>query len=151
MNDNQLLEQLKKLGTAITPDYEYTSRSFALIMQSKNPAISSWSVFARVGAIASVCAIILIVTIYNGAPLKLSGLDQGSIVAEAQELEAQLRLAEITEDARKEEDVTVALKESVESDPAYLNALVIQKEADKTNVEPNSTSSVDRALEEASK
>ncbi len=153
---DQLLEELKKLK-GITPSEEYRQTSLRLILASRKPATvktsSSFTLpFFRISGLVAVLGIVLLIAAQkNEVPLKLAGLDEGSLRAEAKELELTLKLAEVTYNPAKNNVATTALQEAAQNDTGHLNTAVIKKEAADLSPKQYINEDIDKALDEASK
>lgn len=151
MTDNSLEENLKKLSRVLMPDEQYSRRSFNAIIQSKlapktTPPLPNF--VYRLGFIMTVMIVSVLIAIKNDVPLKVAGLDAQGLKAEAEELEIQLRLAEISSYQKQQRTVGAALKETSHNDPGQLSTTLLQKEADSLNIDTNINQDIDSALKE---
>lgn len=128
------------------PDAEYSRTSLVAILQNypQKPLGVFGTIFFRIGLTGAVLAVIVFGTIKSEAPLKLAGLDSSGLRAEAEELDLQLRLTEVS--AAGSQPAAAALNEVAQNGPGHLNTLVIKKEAPKLNLEEYSNPEVDKAL-----
>ncbi|MDP3956760.1 MAG: hypothetical protein Q8P97_02075 [bacterium] len=143
-----ILEKLKKLGS-ISPDPDYSRVSLLAILRltPQKPPLGVFGTFTfRLGLVMTVFAIIIFGTIKSGTPLELAGLDTQSLQAEANELDLQLRLTEVSP-AVIDQSMTSALKEAAQNGPGHLNTLVIKNEAPKLDVSGYANPEVDKALD----
>ena len=92
-----VLEKLKELKR-IVPNPDYSRQSLISILRhapQKSLGIFETLLF-RISLVVTVFAVILFGAIRSEAPLKLAGLDPQGLKAEAEELDLQLRLTEIS-------------------------------------------------------
>jgi hypothetical protein len=140
-----ILKKLKELKR-ILPDTEYSRTSLVAIIHDypQRPLGVFGTLFFRIGLTGAVLAVIVFGTIKSEAPLKLAGLDSSGLQAEAQELDLQLRLTEVS--AAESQPTATALSEAAQNGPGHLNTLIIKKEAPKLNLEEYVNPEVDAAL-----
>jgi len=126
--DEKLIQKIKLLGQ-ISPDPDYSRRSLLAITGTgaESPAVSHLPLFVRLGSVLALSALLVFIAAENDVPLKIAGLDPQGLQAEAEELEQQLRVAEIN--LRPTKSVETALRETSQNGPGHLNTLVLKKEA----------------------
>ena len=145
----KILEKLKELRQ-LGPDPEYSRTSLLAILRHESQIplekmLGAWGAFAfRISATVAVFAVIVFGTIKSEAPLKLAGLDAQGLQAEAQELDLQLQLSQISYSSNQ--PTITALKEAAQNGPGHLNTLVIKNEAPKLDLQEYSNPEVDSAL-----
>lgn len=143
-----ILKQLKKLRGVSGPDPDYSRLSLmAILGQTPTKPLGVFGTLAfRLGMVMAVFAVILFGTIKSGTPLKLAGLDAQSLRAEANELDLQLRLTEVSPTAIDQTSLN-ALKEASQNGPGHLNTLIIKNEAPKLEVSGYANPEIDKALD----
>jgi hypothetical protein len=150
-----LIAQLKKLKE-ISPREEYSRLSLRLVLASRAKRRIIPSVFGlpllRIGGLVALGAIILVIAAQkNEVPLRLAGLDEGSLQAEAKELELTMKLADVTYSPAKDQATTDALKEAANAGAGHLNTSILKKEASGLGTKEYINQNIDSALNEASK
>lgn len=81
--------------------------------------------------------------------MKIAGLDSETLRAEAEGLELNLKLSEISSDLKNNKDINIALKETSKNEPGHLNTLILEKEADKFDLEEGATDASDDDINKA--
>ena len=143
--DERLIQKIKLLRQ-ISPDPDYSRRSLLAITGTgaESPIISHLPLFARLGSVLALSALLVFIAAKNDVPLKIAGLDPQGLRAEAEELEQQLRVAEVS--LRPAKSVEAALKEASQNGPGHLNTLVLKREAASLTPETYGNPRIDEAL-----
>lgn len=153
---DRLRENLKKLGE-IKPDESYSQLSLQTILNSRltkqptsyfNFRLPLSSLTLRVGLLAVTLGVVIFSATQNSQPVKLTSLDISGMKAEAQELERQLKLAEISYKQESGKPIEIALKETAQNGPGQLNPLIISKEAKTPDIDTSNSELTDKALKE---
>lgn len=129
------------------PDPEFSRTSLLAILRSgpKKPFTSLEVMLTRFGLLGGVLALIIFSAIKSEAPLQLAGLDSQSLRAEAEELNLQLRLTEIS--YFKDQSTITALKEAAQNGPGHLNTIIIKNETPALDLKAYDNPEVDKALQ----
>lgn len=137
-----ILKQLKKLRS-IQADKRFTERSRFLIVGEHKPR-NVWSVILKNVELGATFALagVLIITIFGGfstwkflSPLKLSNLDTTGLTAEAQAVDIQIQLSNLSYD----EIAGVARSASTASTEQRKNAVI---KAQKNSTQPPQVTSI---------
>lgn len=142
-----IFQKLKKLKS-IVPDKEYSRVSLAAILLNTPPkplGIFETLLF-RISLVVTVFAVIIFGAVRSDTPMKLAGLDQQGLKAEAEELELQLRLTEISINQDQDGSAVAALKEAAQNSPGHLNTSIIKNESPMLDATEYSNPGVDEAL-----
>ena len=147
---NEKLIKKIKLLRQISPDPDYSRRSLLAITgagtenRAESPYALHLPLLMRLGSVLALSVLLVFIAAKNDVPLKIAGLDPQGLLAEAEELDQQLRVAEISLHPAK--SIETALKEAAQNGPDHLNALVLKKEAAGLTPETYGNPQIDEAL-----
>lgn len=147
---DELIKKLKLLKS-IEPDKDWSRTSLTAILSVKQAGARSieWSsLIFRLSLITGVFVLVVLGAQKSSIPMRIAGLDAKELKAEAEELQLNMELAQITSSSADSKNINTALTETAESQPGHLNTLVLEKEAEEIKFEEYGNSDIDAALKQ---